>query len=33
MNQGLVGYVATTRETINILDAHLDDRFNREIDK
>ena len=33
IGQGLVGYVASKGETLNILDAHQDHRFNREIDK
>uniref|UniRef100_A0A7S2S2T4 GAF domain-containing protein n=1 Tax=Mucochytrium quahogii TaxID=96639 RepID=A0A7S2S2T4_9STRA len=32
MSKGLVGYTATTGETLNILDAHQDDRFNTEYD-
>ncbi|EAN76574.1 cAMP-specific phosphodiesterase [Trypanosoma brucei brucei TREU927] len=30
---GIVGYVAQTGETVNIVDAYADDRFNREVDK
>lgn len=30
---GIAGHVATTRETLNIVDAYADSRFNREIDK
>eukprot|EP00002_Diphylleia_rotans_P032588 TRINITY_DN6856_c0_g1_i3.p1 TRINITY_DN6856_c0_g1~~TRINITY_DN6856_c0_g1_i3.p1 ORF type:complete len:1755 (+),score=395.36 TRINITY_DN6856_c0_g1_i3:84-5348(+) len=33
MGEGLAGYVATTGEVLNIADAHLDKRFNPEIDK
>ena len=32
LSSGLVGYVARTKERINILDAHLDDRFNKDVD-
>lgn len=31
-NKGLAGHVVKTGETINIKDAYLDDRFNKEID-
>ncbi|EAN76578.1 cAMP-specific phosphodiesterase [Trypanosoma brucei brucei TREU927] len=30
---GIAGYVAQTGETVNIVDAYADDRFNREVDK
>jgi len=33
LNKGLVGHVAIKGETLNILDAHKDYRFNREVDK
>lgn len=32
-NQGIVGYVFTKNETLNILNAYNDDRFNKEVDK
>jgi adenylate cyclase len=31
--QGIAGHVATTGETVNIVDAHLDDRFDSSFDK
>lgn len=33
MGRGIAGHVAQTGETVNIRDAHLDDRFNPEVDK
>lgn len=33
MNSGISGHVATTGEHLNILDAHLDPRFNSENDR
>ncbi len=33
MGKGIAGYVAVTGETINILDAYADPRFNPEIDR
>jgi len=30
MSKGIAGYVAKTRETVNIVDAHKDKRFNPE---
>ena len=32
-NQGLVGYVVKSKAILNVLDAHNDERFNREVDK
>ena len=32
MNKGLAGHVAMSGETVNIKDAYLDERFNKEID-
>lgn len=32
-NKGIAGYVATTGEILNIPDAYLDHRFNRDVDK
>ena len=32
-NKGLVGYVVQTGETLNIVDAYSDSRFNQEVDK
>jgi len=32
-NSGLVGHVFTTGETLNIMNAYNDSRFNREVDK
>ncbi len=32
MNKGVAGYVATKKEIVNISDAYLDDRFNKEFD-
>lgn len=32
MSKGLAGYTASTGEKLNILDAHLDERFNTEYD-
>lgn len=33
INQGLAGWVARNGKTLNILDAHQDERFNPENDK
>lgn len=33
VNKGIAGHVATYGETLNILDAHKDNRFNPDIDK
>ncbi|XP_070554826.1 probable 3',5'-cyclic phosphodiesterase pde-5 isoform X3 [Ptychodera flava] len=32
MEKGIAGHVASTGETLNIPDAYLDDRFNRDVD-
>lgn len=32
LNEGIAGYVATKGETVNILDAYQDDRFNKDLD-
>lgn len=32
-SKGIAGFVASTGESVNILDAHKDNRFNPEMDK
>jgi len=32
LSEGIAGYVASKGETVNILDAYQDDRFNKDID-
>ncbi|EAS06873.1 GAF domain protein (macronuclear) [Tetrahymena thermophila SB210] len=33
INQGIAGFVATTKQTLNILNAYADERFNKDFDK
>ena len=33
LDQGIVGHVATSGETVNLMDVYQDPRFNRELDK